>query len=110
MKYISSLLMFVFPVVASAQTVGDGVDTIGDIVASLVPILIGIALIVFIWGVLQYMIAKDEEAQKTARSVMLWGIIGLFVIVAVWGIVGLLADTFGIDVGGTTAIPEVPGL
>lgn len=114
MKYILSLLAFVLPFVAlgadKAATIDDGIKTIGDIVALIIPIAIGIALITFIWGVMKYMIAKDEDSQKEARSVMLWGIIGLFVIVSVWGIVGLIGETFGITDNTIEDIPTVPGL
>lgn len=110
MKYALSLAVLFFPVITSAQTIQDGIGTVGGIIDSLVPILIGIALLTFIWGIIKYILSKDEESQKEARGIMIWGIIGLFVIVAVWGIVGLLAETFGIDVGGSTNIPSVPGL
>ncbi|HMO78674.1 MAG TPA: hypothetical protein PJ997_00610 [Candidatus Paceibacterota bacterium] len=111
MKHVSYLLVaFILPVVSFAQTLTDGVNTIGGIISSLVPILIGIALLTFIWGVIKYILSKDADGQSEAKSFMIWGIVGLFVIVSVWGIIELLASTFGIGTGGTTAVPTIPGL
>jgi len=36
---------------------------------------------------------------------MLWGIIGLVVMVAAWGIVNLVVNTLGLD---TTTVPSLP--
>ena len=47
-----------------------------------------------------------EVTEKEARNVMIYGIIGLFVMVAVWGLVNVLINTFGLS----TSVPQVPGL
>lgn len=58
-------------------------------------ILVAAAILMFIWGVIQYISSGgDEEKQKAARSTMIYGIIGIFVIVAVWGLVNILRNTF----------------
>ncbi len=66
-----------------------------------------LALIYFIYGVAKYIMnAGDPEAQKEARSVMIWGIVALFVIVSVWGLITVLQNTF---VGGAPAqTPDIP--
>jgi hypothetical protein len=49
----------------------------------------------FIWGVVQYVINSDEEAKKAkGKEFMIWGIIGLTVMVSVWGLVNVLGSTF----------------
>ena len=71
---------------------------IGFINVYLVPFLFAIAFIVFIWGVFQYFIAggHDEEKRETGKSLMLWGIIGFFIMVSVWGLVNILRGTFNL--------------
>lgn len=70
---------------------------IDQIINPLIPVLIGIAMIVFFWGVIQYVLnAESEEKRSTGRQHMLWGIIGLFIMVSVWGIIYLLQDFFGV--------------
>jgi hypothetical protein len=79
---------------------------IGDILDTIIPILVVLGVVYFIWGVVSYVIGDDEEAKKKGRDRMIYGIIGLVVIVAMWGLVGIVRNTFGIG-GGSTA-PEIP--
>jgi hypothetical protein len=71
----------------------------GNILNTLIPILIVLGVVYFIWGVLQYVISSDEEAKKKGKDHMIWGIIGLVVIVALWGLVSVLTTTFGLNSG-----------
>ncbi len=110
MKYIIGLVSVVAPTIVLAADLGDTIDTISGLIASLIPLVIGIAVVVFIWGILKYVVAKDEDSQKEARSVMIYGIIVLFVMVAVWGLVDLLANTLGVDADGSTGGIRAPGI
>jgi len=72
---------------------------------TVIPLLFAIALVIFIWGVVQYVINSDQEEKKAkGRQFMIWGIIGLTVMIGVWGLVGILGGTFGIN---TSVLPEV---
>ena len=69
-----------------------------------VPLLFTIAVVGFIWGMIQYFLFPDnEEKRKNGKSFMLWGIIALFVMVSIWGLVGVLTNTFGIK----TLLPQL---
>ena len=71
---------------------------------AVIPLIFALALVMFIWGVVQFVINSDEEAKKEkGRQFMIWGIIALTVMVSVWGLVEILGDTFGINY----AIPQV---
>ncbi len=90
-----------FPALASAQITANSVGTIGQgaiqlINNVLVPLVFAIAFVVFIWGVFQYFIqgGADEEKREAGKSLMLWGIIGFFVMASVWGLVNILRGTF----------------
>lgn len=119
---LSGLLMGL-PMLAFAQTTGTFVRCvnapagtidailcrIGDILNFLVPILIALGVVYFVWGVITYVIADDEEAKKAGRDRMIFGIIGLLVIIAVWGLVKIVMRTFGISSGGENiTYPTVP--
>ena len=54
---------------------------IGQFLNSIVPLLIALAVVYFVWGVVTYVIASDEEAKKTGRDRIIFGIIGLAVII-----------------------------
>ena len=95
------LLTLFFPVVVFAQTIAGLLGIVNDIFNFVIPILITLALIYFLWGVGRYVMAQgDESGQTEARGMMIHGIIALFVIVSVWGLVALLNSTFEINAGG----------
>ncbi|MEI6280396.1 MAG: pilin [bacterium] len=92
-------LIALFPVVTFAQTTGGLIGAIGkiqQILSAALPLLISIGVVYFVWGMVQYFIGDGEEAKKTGRDRILYGIIGLAVIVSIWGIVNLVVATFGV--------------
>ncbi len=74
----------------------------------LVPVVMAIAFIVFIWGVYNYFIkgADDETSRSTGRQFTLWGVIGFVVILSLWGLVNLFMSTLGLRPGGNA--PDFP--
>jgi hypothetical protein len=76
---------------------GLGQTILNIINGTLVPVVFAVAFIVFIWGVFRFFIvgAHDEEAKKSGKSLMLYGLIGFFVMVSVWGLVNILKGSFG---------------
>jgi hypothetical protein len=76
---------------------------------TLVPIVMVIAVLVFFWGIVQYMTAgADEEKRGAARNLMIYGVIGLFVMVSIWGLVKFLGTTFGVTQGGEVGKVKLP--
>lgn len=74
------------------------------IAQSVVPLLFGLATVGFIWGVIQMVInPEDAEKRKQGKQYMIWGLIGLFVMLSVWGLVAILTATFSIN----SAIPQL---
>lgn len=58
-------------------------------------ITMGIALVTFLWGVLTYTFGSKGADDKTkSKNFIMWGIVGLFVMISVWGIVNILTGTF----------------
>ncbi len=65
---------------------------------SIIPFLIGLAVVLFMAGVVRYVAAGDnEEKRQGGRDLMIFGIIALFVMVSVWGFVKILHTTFFAD-------------
>lgn len=98
MKKIISfgLVLGAAPMFAFAADAFSIMDVIANILNFAIPILITLAVVYFIWGVIQYTVSSDEEAKKGARKKIINGLIGLFVIVAFWGIIALITTTFGV--------------
>ena len=91
---------------------GDFVQGIVDLINNfLIPLLIALAVLAFIYGVFQYFIlgGADEEKRAQGRSLMLYAIIGFVAIVALWAIVAFVAAAFGFEVGaGPLQFPTGP--
>lgn len=104
---VLSLLVLV-PVLAHAQSIDSAMSKIAQLLGMVVPILIVLAVIYFIWGVIKYVVSGDEESKAKGRTMIIYGIIGLAVIVGVWGLVNLLLNTFGLGQGGTVVTPTLP--
>ena len=81
------------------------IDTINNV---LVPVLFAVAFIVFLWGAFQTFIlgANSEEVKEKGKNLMLYGLIGFFVMVSLWGLVNILTGT--VDFGGAKGPSDVP--
>ena len=109
-KIISFGFALSFPFVTLAADQIKGIlDQLISYLNYIVPALITIAVVYFIWGVISYMTSSDEEQKKLGRSKIINGLIGLFVIVAFWGIIAVVKNTFGIgNITGQNITPCVP--
>ncbi len=97
------------PLLVLAQTVDTVLSRTDRILQNVIPILLVIGTIVFLWGVITYITAgADEEKQKYGKWLILYGLIGLFAMVAIWGIVRVLTNTFG--VGGQRIPRDIGGI
>ncbi len=75
----------------------------------LVPALIAIAFITFLWGVYKYYIlgADNESEREKGHQFILWGIIGFAVIVSFWGLVYMAMYTLGVGPGVALPPPTI---
>ena len=76
-----------------------------EIIGLLLSVVIGLGVIWFVWSVIKYTIAEADKKEE-AKQQMLWGIIGLTVIVSVWGIVAILRNFFGVEGSGDVPTGE----
>lgn len=78
------------------NTIGYTICKIGNLINSLVPVLLALGVVYFVFGVVQYVIGGGEEAKTQGRDRMIWGIVGFAVIVGMWGLVNIVANTFNL--------------
>lgn len=73
----------------------------------LVPIIFALAFLVFLWGVYSTFIAgaNNEEKRQEGQKLVMYGLIGFFVMLSVWGIVNLLIHSFGFGAGSRPSLP-----
>ncbi len=88
--------------VVSAQTQSGlaGIfSRIMGLLTMLIPLIITLALVLFLWGIIKYVTAKGADDHAGAIKTIVTGIIVLFVMVSVWGLVGIFGDTIGVNPG-----------
>lgn len=101
-KYIiSSGVLAMLPAIAFAaldttRGIGKVVKLASDLISTLVPVVISLAVLFFLYGLAKYIWNVGDEKEK-GKDMMIWGIIGLFVMVSIWGLVNLLGETFGLN-------------
>ncbi len=116
--YITSFV-FILPAIALAQYQGpcpdgsvirpDGTcpgSGIGGLLTniqlfinSIIPILLALGVVYFVWGVVKFMIADSEEAKTKGRDTIIYGIIGFAVIIGMWGLVNVVVNSLGFSSG-----------
>lgn len=99
----AAALVYALPVIALAQTqnILGVLDFFQRFFNGLIGFMITFAIVVFFWGMIQYLWQVGEEKSKGLQT-MMWGVIAIFVMVSIWGIIRLIQNTFG--VGGGSAI------
>lgn len=73
------------------------IDIILDLIKLLIPVVAGLTLLSFFWGLARFVarVGGDEKAVSEGKNLMVWGVIGIFVMVSIWGILGFLTNEFG---------------
>jgi|SRR3989344_4711720 len=67
------------------------------IINPLILFLFALAVVFFLYGVLEFIMNQDNEEAKTkGKSHMIWGVIGVTIMMGVWFILGVIVDTFNI--------------
>ena len=107
-KAIFAAGAWALPLLAFAQTLQTILQTLKNILDFLIPFLITLALVFFLWGLALFILKAGEEKEK-GRDIMIYGIIALFVMVSIWGLVRVLNNTFNVGAGGGAPIPGVGG-
>jgi len=115
-KLIVSALAF-GPVLALAQTqpnlgyVTSLMTTLKTLVNSALPLVVGLALLGFFWGLAKFIFSGGEDKEK-GKTMMIWGVVALFVMTMVWGLVRFLGDVSGVSNlnQNSVTVPSVNGL
>lgn len=95
------ILALVSPTLALAQPLG-GLKSLlvsfKDILNLLIPVLFGICLIYFFWGLAQFILhdAGNDKTRADGKQKMIWGIVALFVFVSIYGILNFIGSAIGI--------------
>ena len=107
------------PVFASAQIADPGGadggafgDLLGNILgftnSTLIPFIIGIGFLVFVFGMFQFFIAggANDDKKEQGKSLMIYATLGFVLIIIFWGVVNLLAGSTGLE--DEDAVGQIP--
>ena len=76
---------------------------------TLIPFIIGIGFLFFVWGMFQYFIAggANEESKQKGKSLMINATIGFVVIIIFFGIINLLTNSTGLEGETIQNVPQI---
>ena len=68
-----------------------------NIINPLILFLFALALAYFLWGTFEFIAnSENDEKKTTGKNHMLWGIIGITIMMGVFGIMNIILRTFNI--------------
>lgn len=110
MKKIIALGFIFAPFVAGAQ-IAQGAGTVSGLIAFLkdflstaTVLILAAAVVYFLWNVFGYvMSAGDPEERAKKQSGIIWGVVGIAVMVSIWGLVNFLTSSAKLDTTTRTA-------
>lgn len=112
----SVLLLLIAPTIVFAQN--DGAELARGFVAAindailfpLIALMIGIAMVVFLYGAYEFIAnADNDSAREKGKQHILWGTVGLFVMVSAMAILEIAANTFDLENELRNADPTTQG-
>lgn len=87
------------------QDIGTLLQFVKTLMDSILPLLIGIGIIYFIWSLLMFL-RESGSKKDEARSHMIWGIVIIFVMVSIWGLVRILGGSLGTSTVAPTNLED----
>ncbi len=82
-------------------------SVVGVINGILIPALISVAFLVFVWGIYKYFIHDSDKAEKEGKTFAIYGIVGFVLLFSVWGIVQIFMGTLGLTSTNVPAFPTI---
>jgi len=68
-----------------------------EILIPIIALLFALATLYFLWGVVGFILNTDNDEERTkGKNHMIWGIVGMFIMIASYGIINIIANTLGL--------------
>ncbi len=89
-------MIFILNLSLTAATISGILGKISTgILKPFVYILMILSTIVFIWGVIKFISAAGNPNKKEeGKQILIWGLVGLFVIAGMWSLATIIQSTF----------------
>lgn len=82
------------------------IGTFTNLIKILLPVIVGLALLAFLWGLTKFIFKASEGDIKEGKNLMIWGTVALFVLMSWWGIITFFHSDLGLT--GPFGIPVLP--
>lgn len=84
---------------AYAETLNEFIGNADNLIINpIIKLLFALAVVYFLYGVFEFILNQQSEEKKTTgKSHMLWGVIGITIMIGVWSILTVLLNTFGLS-------------
>jgi uncharacterized membrane protein YidH (DUF202 family) len=116
--FIGSAALLATPLISSAQiaTTGGGgpfevllKNILNFANQTLIPFIIGIGFLVFVWGMFQYFIAggASDESKEKGKRLMMNATIAFVVIIIFFGAINLLSQSTGLQGQKIKDVPQI---
>lgn len=104
------LLALIVPSIAFGASLADLFGAVTDLIAgSIIKLIFGVAIVYFMWGVVQYVLNPSQEAKEKGREKIIIGLIALTIMFSVYALVKAFQTTFKLTDNGalpTTKLPQ----
>lgn len=90
--FIISFFFLAVPFFVFAQTFADFVyGPVTTLIKYLIYLVFALTLVLFLWGLAKFILKADDPAERSkGKQLMIWGLIGMFVMFSVTGIVYMI--------------------
>lgn len=93
----------------SQSTLGDVVHFLISIINTILPVLVGLAFLVFLFGIVKFIFKSgDEKSHAEGIAFIKWGLIAMFILVSFMGIILFFYSDLGFSSVQTLGIPSLP--
>jgi uncharacterized membrane protein YidH (DUF202 family) len=105
--------VFAFAQIADKSDGGAFEDLLGNILVFIndviIPFIIGIGFLVFVWGMFKYFIlgGANDEKKEQGKSLMIYATIGFVLIIIFFGVVNLLTESTGLSGETIRNVPRI---
>lgn len=107
------------PGVALGQGFASDGGQIGDLLVNiltftndtLIPFIVGIGFLFFVWGIFRYFImgGANDEAKEKGKSLIIYATLGFVIIIIFWGVINLLTGSTGLTGQNLQNLPSITG-
>jgi fumarate reductase subunit D len=107
---IASALLLPVSAFAAGNTLQNLIYSVQDIITSLFPILVGIAVLFFFYEIIMLITKGKDKPEEKAKAItgIIYSLVAIFIMLTFFGLVKILASTVGVQTGDSVTSNDIP--